>query len=207
MVASTEGLNIRIHRAIEVPENGTKAGFIVPGYPLRFEFREFANVKKHEFDRKRVLEIFGRILVGYALKTLRTLLQNAAKDLVEHLSTNPGQKKSREKKDFYRHGQVDKTPRNSKTPTPRPSRSNSVRSTRMFDTVAWSATQQDPSVNMAAPPRPNPAFDRTLSERTTPTRSQPSPSSAQVSNSPGGKRRRTQGEDVTSPAQRTRRSK
>ena len=206
-VASTEGLNIRIHRATEVPENSSKYDFVVPGYPLRFEFREFANVKKHEFDRKTVLEIFGRILVGYAVEKLRGLLQDAAKDLVENLNTNPDQIKLREDKDFYRHGQVDKTPRSSNMPTPGPSRSNSINSTMSVDTVAWNATQQGSSLNMAAPPRPNPSFDMTLSERTTPTQSQPPPSSAQVSSSPSGKRRRTQGEDVKSPPQRTRKSK
>lgn len=206
-VASTEGLNIRIHRAIEIPENSSKFDFVVPGYPLRFEFREFANVKKHEFDRKKVLEIFGRILVGYAKDKLLGLLKNAAEDLVENLNTNPDQNKAREDKDFYRHGQVDKTPKGSNIPTPRPSRSQSVQSPMSVDTEARNATQQSSSSNMAAPTRPNQSFDMMLSERTTPTQSEPSPSSAQVSSSPLGKRRKTQGEDRRSPRLRTRNSK
>ena len=206
-VASTEGLNIRIHRATEVPENSSKYDFIVPGYPLRFEFREFANVKKHEFDRKRVLEIFGKILISYAVEKLLGLLQDAAKDLVEHLNTNADRIKLREDKDFYRHGQVDKTPRGSNMPTPGPSRSRSVRSRMSVDTLAWNATQQSSSSNMAAPPRPNPSFDMTLSEGTTPTQSQAPPSSAQVSSSPSGKRRRTQREDGESSPRRTRKPK
>ena len=206
-VASTEGLNIRIHRATEIPKDNPKYDFVVPGYPLRFEFREFVNVKKHEFDRKTVLQIFGRILVGYAVKKLLGLLQDAAKDLVENLNHNSDRRNSREDKDFYRHGQVDKTPRGSNMSTPRPSRSHSVQSPMSVDTVACNATQQGSSSNMAAPPRPNASFDRTLSERTTPTQSQPPPSSAQVSSSPSGKRRRTQGEDGKPPPRRTRKSK
>ena len=206
-VASTEGLNIRIHRAIEVPENAFKYDFGVPRYPLRFEFREFANIKEQEFDRKIVLEILGRILVGYAVGKLRDLLQDAAKDLVEKLYTDGDQFESREDRDFYRHGQVDKTPRSSNIPTPGPSRNHSVQSTMSVDTVAWNATQQGSSSNMAAPPRPTPSVDMMLSERTTPTQSQPPPSSAQVSSSPSGKRRRTQGEDGKSPPRRTQRQR
>lgn len=206
-VASTEGLNIRIHRATEVPENSSKYDFVVPGYPLQFEFREFANVKKHEFDRKKVLEIFGKILVGYGVGKLLDLLRNAAKDLVDNLNTNPHQNKPREDKDFYRHGQVDKTPKGSNIPTPRPSRSQSVQSPMSVDTVAPNATQQGSSSNMAAPSRPNPSFDMTLSERTTPTQSQSSQSSAQVSSSPSGKRPRIQVEDGKSSRPRIRNSK
>jgi len=140
-VASTEGLNIHIHRAIEIPKNSSKFDFVVPGYPLRFEFREFANVKKHEFNRKKVLEIFGRILVGYAKDKLLGLLKNAAEDLVGNLNTNPDQNKAREDKDFYRHRQVDKTLKGSNIPTPRPSRSQSVQSPMSVDTKARNATQ------------------------------------------------------------------
>jgi len=74
------------------------------------------------------LEIFGKILVGYGVGKLLGLLQVAAKDLVENLNTNPHQNKPREDKDFYRHGQVDKTPKGSNIPTPRPSRSQLVQS-------------------------------------------------------------------------------
>ena len=127
-VASTESLNIYIHRAIEIPENCSKYDFFVPRYPVRFEFREIANVRKHEFDRKTVLEMFGRILLGYGVEKLVGLLKNAARELVEQFNTNLDRIKSREDKDFYRYGQVEKTPRNSNMPTPGPSRSHSVQS-------------------------------------------------------------------------------
>ncbi|KAL8833029.1 MAG: hypothetical protein Q9170_004557 [Blastenia crenularia] len=119
--------------------------------------------KKNEFDREKVLEIFGKILVGYAAQKLFGLLQDAAKDLVENLNTNPRQNKPREDQDFYRHGQVEKTPRGSNITTPEPSRSQSVQSPMSVDFLAHNATQQGSSSNMAAPSRPNPSFDMTLS--------------------------------------------
>ncbi|KAL9627046.1 MAG: hypothetical protein Q9164_007722 [Protoblastenia rupestris] len=206
-VASTEGLIIRVHRAIELPENSSKYDFVVPGYLLRFEFREFAKVKKHEFDRKTVLEIFGKILVSDALEKLFGLLKNASIDLVEQLNTNADRIKLREDKDFYRHRQVEKTLSNSNISTPGPSRSRSLQSHMSVDTVAWNAAQQGSSSNMTAPPRPNPLFDMTHSDRTTPAQNQLSLLLAQTSSSRRRKRRRDQGEDGKSPLRRTWKSK
>ena len=201
-VASTEGLNIRIHRAIEIPESSSRYDSVTPGYPLRFEFREFANIKKHEFDRKTVLEIFGKIFTGYAVAKLHGLLQDAATDLLEIINTDPERMISRRDRDFYRHGQVGRTPRSSNRPTPRTSRVTSVQSTLLVDTVARNVNQEGSSSNMAAPPRPTPSFDLTLSEKATPTQSQSPPTSAQISNSSSGKRRRDQEKDGKCPSRK-----
>ncbi|RMZ87658.1 hypothetical protein DV736_g5122, partial [Chaetothyriales sp. CBS 134916] len=65
VVASTEALWIRIHRATREPEDGSDQGFIMPNrkdYPLRFEYRNFAQITKAEFARPTVLNTFENIL-------------------------------------------------------------------------------------------------------------------------------------------------
>jgi hypothetical protein len=121
-VASTEGLNVRIHRAIDLGKNGSEDDFLTPEYPLRFEFREFVTVEENrfyhkKFDRKTVLELFGKILVGYGVEKLYGLLQDAARDLCAKLKKDPKGFRLREDANFYRHDQVDNTPVNSRMPT------------------------------------------------------------------------------------------
>ena len=132
-VASTKGLNVRIHRAIDLGKIGSENDFLAPEYPLRFEFREFVTVEENrfydkKFDRKTVLELFGKILVGYGVEKLYGLLQDAARDLWEKLKKDPEEFMLREDANFYRHDQVDNTPVNSTLPTLTASRGYSVRS-------------------------------------------------------------------------------
>ena len=60
-VASTEGLLVRIHRAVQLGEGRVH----IPGYLLRFEFREYARIPREEFDREPVVKLFSKILVSY----------------------------------------------------------------------------------------------------------------------------------------------
>ena len=107
VVASTEGLTIRIHRATREPTNGPEQGFIIPGYPLRFEYKEFGNVPRDRFERETVLNIFEKILLGYGVKELHVLLQHAAKGVVEKLRKDSNEMRLRGDENFYRHGQTD----------------------------------------------------------------------------------------------------
>ena len=86
VVASTEGIAIRIHRAERESTNESNQGFIIQEYPLRFEYKEFCNIPRNRFERTTVLETFEKILLGYGVKVLHPLLQTAAKDVVNHLS-------------------------------------------------------------------------------------------------------------------------
>ena len=201
VVASTEGLNVRIHRATEVGGAGSEDEFVVPGYPLRFEFREFARVPKDKFDRKTVLELFGKILVSYGTEKLHVLLQDAAKTLVGKLRNDPEGSKLRQNLDFYRHGQTGHTPKDSKMPTPLASRGQSVQTPMSVETER--SGMLDGSQNMAAP-RADQSFDMLRSRTATPTQSQP-PGSSQLSNS-SGKRQRNQAEE-NNPQRRSRRPK
>lgn len=121
VVASTEGLTIHIHRATKEPADGSGEGLIMkdrPEYPLRFEHREFYSIGRDGFDRKPVLEMLERILVGYGATELHLLLQNAAEALMEKLSNDPDGESARQDENFYRYGQTIKLPRNStQTPT------------------------------------------------------------------------------------------
>jgi hypothetical protein len=118
VVASTEGLTIRIHRAVR--DSGSEEGFIMPRkpeYPLRFEFQVFEKVLKNNFDRRMVLETFAKILVGYGVNELRPLLATAAEDLMTKLDNDFDRKELRQDANFYRYGQTDILT-SSRKPTP-----------------------------------------------------------------------------------------
>lgn len=120
VVASTEGLTIRIHRATQGRGDESDIGLIMPDrtdYPLRFEYEEFARVEKRGFDRDTVFETFERILVGYGVKKLRVLLSDAAKAIMAKLSGDPVGMKEREDRNFYRYNQTDKKPGSRKSTT------------------------------------------------------------------------------------------
>ena len=109
VVASTEGLTIRIHRATKGRGDESDIGLIMPDrsdYPLRFEHEEFARVEKRGFDRDTVFETFERILVGYGVKKLRVLLSDAAKAIMAKLTGDPVGMKDRENRNFYRYNQT-----------------------------------------------------------------------------------------------------
>ena len=114
VVASTEGLTIRIHRATR---EGLRLGLTMSernDYPLRFEHREFARIDRDNFDRGAVLEIFRKILVGYGVKKLHPLLLEATKAIMEKIKEDPSRLKARSDLRFYRYGQVDITPKSRK---------------------------------------------------------------------------------------------
>lgn len=120
VVASTEGLTIRIHRATRGRADRSDMGLIMPDrpdYPLRFEHEEFARVEKRSFDRDTVFDTFERILVGYGVKKLRVLLSDAAEAIMEKLSEDPEGMKEREHRHFYRYEQTVLKPGSRKSAT------------------------------------------------------------------------------------------
>lgn len=182
VVASTEGLTIRIHQATQEPADGSDLGLIMPNtpdYPLKFEHREFARIPKDSFGRERVLEILGKILLGYGAGVLGILLQNASKDLVARLDKNVEEIKKRCDVDFYRYGQIIKAPR-SRIHTPALSQ-NSLVSNRKMEPPVRARSDTNLSIDMLR------------SGTTTPTQTQPNfpaqPSQGKV------KRPRGQSED------------
>ena len=100
VVASTEGLTIRIHRATLDPEVGYS------GYPLKFEYQTFSKIEKDTFDRKQVHETFAKILIGYGANELHAFLSKAAEALIQRLHGNGELKQARENFNFYRYGQT-----------------------------------------------------------------------------------------------------
>lgn len=115
VVASTEGLTIRIHRAVR--ESGAEEGFIIPQYPLRFEYQVFLKVLKNNYDRRMVFETFAKILVGYGVNELRLLLSGAATAIMTKLDNDPDAKVPRQEANFYRYGQTEIAV-SSRKPTP-----------------------------------------------------------------------------------------
>ena len=191
VVASTEGLTIRIHRATKEPADGSGEGLIIkdrPDYPLRFEHREFYRIGRDGFDRKPVLEMLERILVGYGATELHLLLQNAAEALMKKLTNDPDGNSARQDENFYRHGQTIKLQRNAMQ-TPAISRGESIQTNRSQRILTMEPPSRPPSERYMS-------IDMAKSDTTTP---------AQEMNVKG-KRGRAQSDDI-SPTRRTRQRK
>ena len=76
IVATTEGLTFRIHRATRVAE---KADMVTDEYPIQFEYRVLKRVLVgNDYSRDTVIEIMRHILLGYAEEKLLKLLKGAA---------------------------------------------------------------------------------------------------------------------------------
>lgn len=105
VVATTEGILIRIHRAVKEPNPGRWIMPNIPEYPLRFEYRTFLKIPQLD-DRDRILKAFEKILIGYGINRLCPLLQQVAKSMNEKFP--PGNKEIDERADhdFYRYGQI-----------------------------------------------------------------------------------------------------
>ena len=202
-VASTEGLLVRIHRAVQV----AKDRMIIPGYPLHFEFREYAKIPRETFDREPVVQLFSKILINYGVDKLFGLPQDAAKTIAAKLRNKPGEQRLRDNPNFYRHGQGGNTPNNSRRlassriPTLTTSRGRSDQTRISVETEQGGVL---PGSAKIATPMLNQSCEILQGRTTTPTQSQ-APQSTQVSNS-SAKRCRTQSEDGN-PPQRTKRLK
>ena len=105
--ASTEGLTIRIHRAINDAEDEFPHGLIIPEYPLRFEYKDIFTIPKAEFSRDTVFKIFESILIHYGANELRGLLATAAKELMQKLDRDPTEILLRQNPFYYRYGQTE----------------------------------------------------------------------------------------------------
>lgn len=105
VVGSAEGLTIRIHRATEEQEDGSGLGFVVRGYPLRFEYEEYLRIGRDGFERDTVIAEFEKILIGYGVNQLQILLRNAAEAIMCNL--NAEELNKRQHPNFYRHGQTE----------------------------------------------------------------------------------------------------
>ncbi|KAI0966219.1 hypothetical protein F4678DRAFT_450490 [Xylaria arbuscula] len=93
-VATSKGINIRVHRACPTKESRkTVEGepvdeaplmrSIVDGYPLQFMFDDFFEASASDFTRENIVDIFGKIMVGYAIGELWGYLKQAAKAVEE----------------------------------------------------------------------------------------------------------------------------
>lgn len=101
VVATTEGLTFRIHRAIRSTE---KADMVTTGYPLQFVYRVFKRLQSGvNYNRGAVLEILKPILLAYAEETLFKLLKAAAQAIREKFMNVAGAKLQRQLEgyDFY----------------------------------------------------------------------------------------------------------
>ena len=109
VVANRQGMLVRIHRALEIPEDAHPGSLIMPDQPeyrLNFEYEEFARIGGvNEYTRERVFNIFKKIL-KYATEDLGELIKAAASALATILGDDPVAYEARRNDDgFYRHGQ------------------------------------------------------------------------------------------------------
>jgi len=94
VVATTEGLTFRIHRATRVTEEADR---VTDGYPLRFLYRVFKRLQSDiNYNRDTVLETLKPILLAYAEETLFRLLKAAAEAIREKFLNNKDAKKTRQ---------------------------------------------------------------------------------------------------------------
>lgn len=192
VVARPLGLNVRVHRAIELPEKFAQQKH---GYPIKFVFRELAQLSADNLDRGTVLELLGRIIQGYGTGKLLGLLQDAAESLMAKLDReHPEGDWLRMNPDFYRYREDDNMAASSRKQTPTTTRRLSVESHVSVD--AERSGMLPSSANMATP-RPNQPLDMLRSQPGTPTQSHPSPST-QVPNT-SGKRGRAQSDNGNTP--------
>lgn len=134
VVASSQGILIRIHRAVEIPQEASRYALVMPDRPeyrLNFKYREWARLEGDGFTRERVIEEF-RKMFRYAVDELSVLISAAAKDLMKMLNESSVAHQARMKAGFYRHGQP--SPNTSRN-TPRTSRATS-RSSRSVSLAA-----------------------------------------------------------------------
>ncbi|MCJ1281870.1 hypothetical protein MMC26_001193 [Xylographa opegraphella] len=150
--ASTEGLTIRIHQAINDAEEEFPQGSIIPDYPLRFEYKDFFTIPKAGFSRDAVFQIFETILIRYGAIELRGLLTNAAEDLMRKLENDPREMLLRQNPFYYRHGQTD-TPKSRKY-TPRDSKAQSRATHSRRESVGY-AMSVDMYRSGSATPKPS----------------------------------------------------
>ncbi|KAI8944093.1 hypothetical protein F4801DRAFT_585796 [Xylaria longipes] len=89
-VSTSKGIKIRVHRACLTKEyrktvqdgqvdEAPPVHSIVDGYPLQFVFDDFFEASGTDFTREKVVGIFEKIMVGYAIGELWGYLQKAAK--------------------------------------------------------------------------------------------------------------------------------
>ena len=177
VVASTEGLTIRIHRATRVPADVSGPGFVVegsfgkPGYPLRFEFQEFSSIEKAtDFNRAKVLEIFENILLGYGENELRLLISDAAEAIVANFQKNPRERAKRTANDdYYRYGQIFALKSRKQTPAGSIARSETNLSVDMLRSATATSTQSRISTS-----RPSSKLSGKQQSSATPTQSRAS---------------------------------
>ena len=124
VVATRNGLLVRIHRAVEIPKDKIALRVIPrdPNYLLEFEFQDFARIEGvDEYSRSKVLDVFKKIL-KYAKDTLRLLIEDATSDIYKKLETDIDFVESRTLPNIYRHGQPGiGSSRGSRRSTPAPS--------------------------------------------------------------------------------------
>ena len=114
VVANREGMLVRLHRAVEIPEDANPKCLIMrdqPKYRLKFEYKEFARINEDsEYSRERVFNIINRIL-KYATEDLGELIKAAALALATKLDDDLAAYDLRcINEGFYRHGQPGPTP-------------------------------------------------------------------------------------------------
>ena len=114
IIATTEGLTFRIHRATRVTE---EADMVTDGYPLRFLYRVLKRLQFGiDYDRRAVLEILKPILLAYAEETFFRLLKAAAEAIREKLMHNKDAKIRRQTIGYDLYGDSKPSEKSKKNP-------------------------------------------------------------------------------------------
>ncbi|KAL9615727.1 MAG: hypothetical protein Q9160_009306 [Pyrenula sp. 1 TL-2023] len=110
--ASEKGVILRIHWAVELPEDSEFfPERIVEDYPLQFEHQTCRSFRGEDFNRLKVIEAFEKIMRGYGETQLMKLLQGAVDSVREKVKDAWKVKDEipfESRFNDYRHGQTGK---------------------------------------------------------------------------------------------------
>ncbi|KAI0873680.1 hypothetical protein GGS24DRAFT_517387 [Hypoxylon argillaceum] len=160
-VLTGTAITIRVHRACPAssPPFPSHEGrppflpFILPDYPLQFEYNELVRLSYDDFSRDKVVEIVEKIMVDYGVGRLRPLLQKAAAAIATKFYKWEEENGSQYVLGMrhYSHGQTARSPypqtsRAASEATPRPSASTTPNSPRLSQARPPSSSASDDSL-------------------------------------------------------------
>ena len=160
MTANNHGLVVRLHRAVELPEDADPELDLIikgrPDYRLVYTYRELVRISYGDkCGREDAVRIF-RKLMHYAVEELHPLFKAAARDLAKKIVADKTRllQMEREKTVFYRYG-IDIPSEYSKKGTPKTSKARSLFSqdpsmNQQFESIAISSSYAQSGITQSA---------------------------------------------------------
>lgn len=120
VVATPQGMRVRVHRARNVESPGSPKP-VADGYPLHFTYTDYLDIVGKEYTYHKVAEELRNIVTGYVAIVLQGSLEKALEKVHEKFAKHERETKRFLQRDekYYSYGQVPGS-RKRKTSTPAP---------------------------------------------------------------------------------------